>query len=200
LGDLLEDQVEATGGVEAFGADKIGVLAQEQLDVGQLLPKAVGGGIVGGVERVDQGGEPVGVEAGPLELDEGGVELVGQARAVGRLAVVGQPLAVQAEQVADHHAATRGGDLGHADVAAAVEHRLAELAEVDHLGAGERAEGDGQQPLGLEGGLLGDEPVDGRAERVLLAQGSDPVDEVVRLAGAGAAEDEADCAHRRSPG
>ena len=196
MGDLLQHQGQPLGGVELVFADERGVLRQQQVDVGQLLAEAV----VGGVEGVDEGAQAVGVEAGVLELGEGGVELGGQAGAVGGRAVVGQPVAVAAEQQADDHASAGGGDLGHADVAATVQDRLAELAEVDHADAGERAELDRQQPLGLERGLLGDQPVDGGAEGVGPAERGEAVDDVGRLAGAGAAEDELHCAHGVSAG
>jgi hypothetical protein len=99
-----------------------------------------------------------------------------------------------AEQVAEDHLAAEGSKLRDRGATALGENLVAELLEGDDAGAevAAGAAGAGELALGGEGGLAREDPEDRRAERI-GAQGLDNLREAaVRLAGAGAADDELD--------
>jgi hypothetical protein len=159
--------------VVKFGGERVGVLG------------------VGG-EFLQECGELGGVFAGAVEFGQGVFEFGSQARLAGGFVEEAELGGKFSEQVAEDHLSAEPGDLRDGAAATFLEDVVAERVEGGDTypeKAGEGA-GAGEVSFGSERGLAGEDPENGRAERLVFQGGDDGVEAVVRFAGAGAAYDE----------
>jgi hypothetical protein len=99
-----------------------------------------------------------------------------------------------AEEMSEDHSSAAVGDFREGGSAALGEDFGGEILEVEYAGAEISAEvgGAGELTLSEEGGLAGDDVIDGGAEGLGLNRSDDSIEAPLCFAGAGAAQDELD--------
>ncbi len=183
-----QDLAEPTVGVETVLAEVGAVGFVDQMEVVKLGLEGivVDAGRGGGLQVGQEGGQVGGGFTGAFEFGKGAVELIGQAGLVGDAGEVLEVVAVLAEQMAEDHPPALGGEFGDGRPATIAEDVPAELIEGNDARATDafKAAGAGKLSFGHKGGLLGQQPVDGRPHGVLPHRLDDGAEAVLRFAAA----------------